>query len=236
MATSNLPIYDQVKAFVRQRISQGLWKPGDPVPSENALMHQFGVSRMTVNRALRELVSEGLVRRVQGSGTFVAELSRISSRLEIRDIREEVMERGHRYSAVVLKAEATQAPAALGQQMGLRSRARVFHSLVIHLENGIPILYEDRYVNPAAAPAYLSADFTQITPTRHLLEHAPLTEASYSIEASLPTAEEARHLKISRTQACLVVVRRTVSGPRVASLGRLVYPGSRHRFAGNFQA
>ena len=105
MGSSKTPIYDQVKAFVRQRISQGLWKPGDPVPSESALMHQFGVSRMTVNRALRELVSEGLVRRVQGSGTFVAELSRISSRLEIRDICEEVTERGHLYAARVLKAQ-----------------------------------------------------------------------------------------------------------------------------------
>jgi len=118
----------------------------------------------------------------------------------------------------------------------VRSGALVYHSLVIHFENGIPILYEDRYVNPAAAPDYLKADFTKVTPTRHLLEHAPLTEASYSIEASLPSAEEARHLKISRSQPCLVVVRRTVSGPRVASLGRLVYPGSRHNFAGKFQA
>jgi GntR family histidine utilization transcriptional repressor len=124
----------------------------------------------------------------------------------------------------------------LARQLGLKPGATVFHSLVIHSENGVPILYEDRHVNPAAAPGYLSADFTQVTPTRHLLEHAPLTEASYSIEACLPTAEEAHHLKIARTQPCLVVIRRTVSGPRVASLGRLVYPGSRHSFAGNFQA
>ncbi len=236
MVSSKTPVYDQVKAFVRQRISQGLWKPGDPVPSESALMHQFGVSRMTVNRALRELVSEGLVQRVQGSGTFVAELSRISSRLEIRDIREEVTERGHVHSAQVLKVEKQKATAELARQLGLKPGAMVFHSLVIHSENGVPILYEDRHVNPAAAPAYLSADFTQITPTRHLLEHAPLTEASYSIEACLPSALEARHLKMSRTQPCLVVVRRTVSGLRVASIGRLVYPGSRHSFAGNFQA
>ena len=98
MASSKTPVYDQVKAFVRQRISQGLWKPGDPVPSESALMHQFGVSRMTVNRALRELVSEGLVQRVQGSGTFVAELSRISSRLEIRDIREVFLSKKARHT------------------------------------------------------------------------------------------------------------------------------------------
>jgi GntR family histidine utilization transcriptional repressor len=236
MVSTKKPAYDQVKTFVRQRISQGVWKPGDAVPSESALMHQFGVSRMTVNRALRELVSEGLVRRVQGSGTFVAELSRISSRLEIRDICEEVTERGHVYSARVLQVQKEKCSAELGRQLGLHAGANVFHSLVIHLENGIPILYEDRYVNPAAAPDYLTADFTRITPTRHLLEHAPLTEASYSIEASLPSVEEARYLKISRAEPCLVVVRRTVSGLRVASLGRLVYPGNRHNFAGKFQA
>lgn len=46
--------------------------PRDPVPSEATLMQQFGISRMTVNRALRELNQEGMVTRVQGSGTFVA--------------------------------------------------------------------------------------------------------------------------------------------------------------------
>ena len=63
----------------RPHISAGTWKPGDPVPSEAALAAQFGISRMTVNRALRELTAEGLVTRVQGSGTRVAELHRISS-------------------------------------------------------------------------------------------------------------------------------------------------------------
>ena len=48
MATTPLPAYGQVKAFIKKRISTGTWKPGDPVPSEAVLMEQFGVSRMTV--------------------------------------------------------------------------------------------------------------------------------------------------------------------------------------------
>lgn len=236
MATTPLPAYRQVKAFIKTRISAGTWRPGDPVPSEAVLMAQFGVSRMTVNRALRELMGEGLVTRIQGSGTFVAELHRISSTLTIRDIHEEVIERGHTHSSRVLRAESEKASADVARTLGLRKGGRVFHTILIHLENGVPIQYEDRYVNPAAAPNYLKTDFTQTTPTYHLLEEAPLTEASYSIEACLPTALEARHLDIKPGEACLAMMRRTVSGAHIASVARLVYPGSRYSFAGKFQA
>ena len=89
---------------------------------------------------------------------------------------------------------------------------------------------------PAAkAPGYLGVDFTRTTPTHYLLEHAPLTEASYSIEACLPGPQEARCLGIKRAEPCLVMTRRTVSGAHVASLGRLVYPGARYSFSGKFQ-
>lgn len=236
MASTPLPAYGQVKAFIKTRISAGTWRPGDPVPSEAVLMAQFGVSRMTVNRALRELMGEGLVTRIQGSGTFVAELHRISSTLTIRDIHEEVIARGHSHSARVLRAESEKASADVARTLGLRTGGRVFHTILIHLENGVPIQYEDRYVNPVAAPNYLKTDFTQTTPTRHLLEEAPLTEASYSIEACLPTAVEARHLDIKPGEACLAMMRRTVSGAHIASVARLVYPGSRYSFAGKFQA
>ena len=230
------PAYLQVKAFVQQHISTGQWRPGDPVPSEATLMQQFGISRMTVNRALRELTAEGMVTRVQGSGTYVAELHRIASNLTIRDIQEEVVERGHVHGARVLLSQAEKATAELAKSLGLRAGAKVFHTVLVHLENGLPIQYEDRYVNPAAAPDYLKTDFTQTTPTRHLLTEAPLTEASYAIEACLPTAEQAKHLGIAATEACLAMVRRTVSGAHVASVVRLIYPGSRYSFAGKFQA
>ncbi|MDO8771048.1 MAG: histidine utilization repressor [Burkholderiaceae bacterium] len=236
MAKNLLPAYEQVKAFIKTRISAGTWKPGDPVPSEAALAAQFGISRMTANRALRELTAEGMVTRVQGSGTRVAELHRISSRLTIRDIHEEVAERGHLHTTRVLMVEAEKASADLARSLGLRTGARVFHTMLVHMENGVPIQYEDRYVNPAAAPDFLETDFTLTTPTHHLLQHAPLTEASYSIEACLPTAQEAKQLGIKRGEPCLAMMRRTVSGAHVASVARLIYPGTRYSFAGQFQA
>lgn len=59
--------------------------------------------------------------------------------------------------------------------------------------------------------------------------------ACYSVEASLPTAEQARLLHIEASEACLSMMRRTVSGHEVASVVWLVYPGSRYRFSGAFQ-
>ena len=236
MKVAPLPAYEQIKVFVKRHISSGRWKPRDPVPSEAALGLQFGVARMTVNRALRELADEGMVTRVRGSGTRVADLHRISSRLTIRDIHDEVSERGHRHAArVVLVAQEKASPKVAGS-LGLRSGSKVFHTVLVHLENGVPIQYEDRYVNPAAAPDYLGVDFTQTTPTYYLLVCAPLTEAAYSIEACLPSQGEAKHLGIKRSEPCLAMTRRTVSGANVASLARLVYPGTRHSFAGKFQA
>jgi GntR family histidine utilization transcriptional repressor len=236
MQKQDKPAYEQVKGWIRQHIASGEWRPGDSVPSEAALMEQFGVSRMTANRALRELAAEGLVTRVQGSGTRVAQLHRISSRLVIRDIREEVTERGHVHATRVIRVGEEAASPEVALSLNLDAGDRVFHTVLVHLENGVPIQWEDRYVNPAADPEYLANDFTRVSPTLHLLQHAPLTEASYAIEACLPTAEEARQLDIKRSDPCLCMMRRTVSGAHVASVARLVYPGQRYSFAGQFQA
>ena len=236
MGRDDRPAYEQVKDWIRQHIASAEWKPGDPVPSESALMERFAISRMTANRALRELATDGLVTRVQGSGTRVAELHRISSQLAIRDIHEEVAERGHVHTTRVLQVRQEKAAAAVAASLGLRAGGPVFHTVLVHLENGVPIQYDDRYVNPGAAPQYLQVDFTRTSPTAHLLQQAPLTEASYSIEACLPTAEEAQALAIDPREPCLVMLRRTVSGAQVASVARQLYPGSRYSFSGKFQA
>jgi GntR family histidine utilization transcriptional repressor len=228
-------LYAQVKQFLKDELARGRWSPGARMPSETELVAQFGVSRMTVNRALRELQAEGLVDRVQGVGTFAAQLHRVSSTLTIRDLQEEIEGRGHVHEARVHLKRRERAPAPLAWRLGLKTGAEVFHTMIVHLENGVPIQSEDRYVNPACAPDYLSVDFTRTTPTRYLLEVAPLWEAQYTIEAAVPTALEAKLLGIPRRDPCLVLVRRTVSHNVPITLARLVHPGSRYQIEGSFK-
>jgi GntR family transcriptional regulator, histidine utilization repressor len=227
--------YARVKHFLKEGLGRGQWAPGSLMPSEAELVARFGVSRMTVTRALRELLAEGLVTRVQGVGTFAAHLSKVSSTLTIRDLHDEITERGHRHHAEVHLARKETAPAELARQLGLAAGDAVFHTLIVHFEDGVPLQCEDRYVNPACAPDYLGVDFTRTTPTHYLLEVAPLWEAQFSIEASQASAQEARLLHIGVGEPCLVLVRRTMSRGVPITLARLVHPGARYQIDGKFK-
>jgi len=233
MTTAVAP-YARVKQHLKQGLASGRWPPGALMPSEAELVAEFGVSRMTVNRALRELQAEGLVARSQGVGTFAAPLHRVSSTLTIRDLHEEIEARGHHHHATVHVQRAERAPPALAAQLGVPTGARVFHTLIVHHENQLPLQCEDRYVNPACAPDYLDVDFTMTTPTRHLFEATALWRAQYSIEAARATAQEAKLLSIAPADPCLIVVRRTFTRSAPITIARLVHPGARYQLEGRF--
>lgn len=226
--------YARVKAWLKDGLARGRWPAGERMPSEAELVQRFGVSRMTVGRALKELQAEGLVERRQGQGSFAAPLHRVASQLTIRDLHEEIEGGGHQHSADVHLAREEPAAPALAQQLGLAPGAPVFHTLIVHRRDGLPLQCEDRFVNPAAAPGYLGVDFRATTPTHYLLEVAPIWQAQYRIEAAAPTAEEARLLGIAPREPCLVVVRRTEDRQRPITIARLVHPGSRYLLEGSF--
>ena len=227
--------YQKVKDYLVQEMEHGRYAPGELMPSEAQLVGQFGVSRMTVNHALRELNDAGMVNRVQGVGTFAAPMNRLSSSLTIRDLHEEIESRGHHHHAVVHLQRAETVSSSLAPRIGLLEGAAVFHTLIVHFDNGVPLQCEDRYVNPARAPRYLNIDFTQITPTQYLLQVAPLWQAQYSIDAAAPTKKEAKLLGIAATEPCLIVQRRTVSRNTPITFARLVHPGGRYSLQGQFK-
>ena len=102
------PQYQKLKNHISKHINAGDWQQGQRVTSENELARQFGVSRMTANRALKELSAEGVLTRVPGVGTFVAEQIPQTPLFEIRNIADEIRDRGHRYHAdLKLLAEET---------------------------------------------------------------------------------------------------------------------------------
>jgi GntR family histidine utilization transcriptional repressor len=226
--------YLRVKQYLKDRLAHGQWPPGALMPSEAELTARFGVSRMTVNRAIRELQADGLVTRSQGVGTFAAPLHRVSSNLTIRDVHDEIESRGHRHHAAVHLQQREQAAELLAAQLGVAPLAEVFHTVIVHHENGIPLQCEDRYVNPACAPGYLEADFSRTTPTHYLFEATALWRAQYSIEAARPTAQEAELLGVTAEDPCLIVVRRTFTRDAAITIVRLVHPGTRYMLEGHF--
>lgn len=231
-----VPHYERVKRLIGERIKAGTWQAGDRIASEAELVKALSVSRMTVNRALRELTIEGVLTRVQGVGTFVATAKPQAALFEVRNIAEEIAERGHQHSAEVLSLAAVAASPEIAGFLGLKAGARVFHSVLLHRENGLPVQVEDRFVDPRIARDYLGQDFTQQTPYVYLTAIAPISEAEHIIEAVLPTAAERKHLKIDAHEPCLQLTRRTWSAGKPVSLVRLIYPGSRYRLSGRISS
>ena len=233
---SPIPRYSQIKRMISARIQSGDWRPGDRIASEAELVRDIGVSRMTINRALRELTLEGQLLRVQGVGTFVAESKAQSALFEVRNIADEIHARGSRHEAKVILLQREAASEQTARLFEMKSGDEIYHSILLHLENDVPIQIEDRLVDPRVAKDYLQQDFTRITPFVYLSEVAPISEAEHVIEAVLPEAEERRLLKIPAKEPCIRLHRRTWSDGKLVSCVDLTYPGSRYRLSGRFKA
>lgn len=228
------PEYAKLKQYILGQITSGAWLPHSRIPSENDLVLQFGVSRMTVNRAIRELSDSGVVMRVQGVGTFVAVPKVESPMFEVRSIRDEIRARGQIHVVSVITREVIAARAPLAREFSLPPGSELFHSRLIHLADGKPLQLEDRFVNPASAPDYLGVDFTVETPHEYLTRTAPLERTEHTIEAELANKGTAKALQINPGDPLLTLSRRTWSRGLTASFVRLTHPAANYRFVGAF--
>ncbi len=221
--------YTIIKQYICENIESGEWPQNAKVPSENELTQQFDVSRMTARRALQELTAQGILVRSQGAGTFVATFKSQSSLLKIRNISDEISERGHEHKAQQLLLQSIPITEELAILLNLKNNELVFYSEILHFENGEPIQLEQRYVNASLVPEYLFQNFTEITSHEYLSSVAPLTEATHEVEAVLAEQHICQLLSIEKTDPCLQVRRRTWSKQGVVSLAILTSPGSKYR-------
>jgi len=213
-------LYQDIKDYILDGIANQTFKQGSKIPPELELAKRFGVSRMTVNKAIRDLAGAGVLLRFAGDGTYVAERKEAVPLLDISNIAQEIQGRNHHHSIYVRLLRAELATEEVSALLCVPLGSTVFHSLLIHKEDGLPVQHEDRYVNPAWAAGYLEQDFSRITPNSFLLQHCPLTDIEHTVEAIVPGSEE---------QALLEVLRRSWSHKNLVSFARLTHPGSRYK-------
>lgn len=234
MIAAAKPRYQQLKDMIIGRISRGDLRPADRVPSENELVESMQVSRMTANRALRELTDEGYVERIAGCGTFVSDFRARSHVLEVQNIADEINDRGHTHSCDVIRQSLQHARGEIARALQMPQGADVFHLLLVHFENGTPIQVEDRHVVADFAPECLQQDFSLITPSAYLTKISPLQEAEQVVRAALPNAAVRERLHMAVNESSLIVVRRTWSHGRPVTFARLHHPGSRYELTGHY--
>lgn len=227
-SNSTLPLYQQLKVQIQSHIQSAEWGVGTRLPSENELVDQLGVSRMTIHRALRELTQEGFLERVHGLGTFVAKPRRHASLITLRDIADEIRTTGSRHHCRVLKLDHIQASQRLAERMEVDIGTVLFRLKAVHYQDDIAIQLEQRLVNPAMAPAFTEQDFTNRTATDYLIGlHRP-EQMEHEVRAVLPGLRTARLLMIEASEPCLALYRRTWRNGQVVTDATMTYPGSRY--------
>jgi GntR family histidine utilization transcriptional repressor len=173
--------------------------------------------------------------RRQGVGSFVAAPKAGLGLLEIQAIGQDVRARGHRYACTPHLLRREVPPPVIASLFDLNTPATVFHVVCVHLDDGVPIQLEDRWVNPALVPDFLALDFARETPTERLVRTVGASLGEHEVEAVRPDAETRRLLRIGPDMPCLSLLRTTWSGRRAVTRARLVHPGDRFRLRGRFK-
>ncbi|MDS7595829.1 histidine utilization repressor [Agrobacterium tumefaciens] len=227
-------LHERIRDDVETRIMTGEWPPGHRIPFEHEITRQYACSRMTVNKALAELVQRGLIERRRRLGTFVRQPHVQSAVLEIHDIEREVqalgLVYGYRLDRRVLRGANEKDRAA----MELPEGANVVELTSTHFAGGRPFCLEERVINVDAVPGSESADFSEIGPGTWLLKMVPWSAAEHRITAVAADRRIATALGIAVGAACLVIHRRTWHGPDYITDVHVTYPGERHSLVAQF--
>lgn len=224
--------WQQVHAKLLQRIRERRWLPGESIPGETQLAGEFGCSRTTVNRAMRQLAEAGFLDRRRKAGTRVALHPVSRARLEIPVTRLEVEARGCVWRHALLSRHLREPPHVIAARMRLGSVSKLLFLRSLHFSDNQPLLFEDRWINTDLLPAALMVDFREISANEWLVQNAAYTSGDMNFFAVNATREQAAILETEPGHALFVAERITWSGDVAVTSVRLCHaPGYRMRAA-----
>lgn len=251
--TKAVPAYQRIKSAILDNIHSGKWQAGEAISTEMALAKEFGVSRMTVNRALKELSQERVLERRQGSGTFVAQQQFNHTFVEVRNIAQDLKSANRNYQVHVVSKRIITA-SILDDEMrdkfnideefvvsdlkdsisttDSNEAAILYEVKIIHFADGQPIQFEERWVDATKVPDFIEQDFNVVNTSDYLIAKSPLERGSYIIQALAAPEEIAKALQIPVQSPTLVLRRRTYSAGQVLTFVKMWHAGDRYQFAG----
>jgi len=202
------PMYTQIKEILKQRILDGDFEVHERLPSEKEMIKVFGVSRITVRQALRDLHTEGLVFSVQGKGTFVSRPKVVQDIQNLQGFGEAMTPKGYETSARVISVRETNASAEINEALNIARGSMVIELIRIRYLNREPISVDKSYFPVDIGQSLLSRDLTQdVFPMLENEFGIALGHADMKIEAVNADDELSRHLNVDAGSSILRIQR-----------------------------
>lgn len=211
MRRSGAPLYSRILEIGRRRIAAGQWAAGAPLPTDEALMQEFGVSRHTVRVALNELVTEGVIERFPGRGSFIVPPARRRGGWSIGSL-EDLIDTSfvHRYDVLSARVVRGRVHATAARALGVPAGEGLFHVRAVRSSPAGPYAYSDVWF-PRPIGEKLPRHLMSERPLILLVEEfagPPPWEARQRARAEAADADAARRLRV-RVGHPLLVLERT---------------------------
>ncbi|WP_018922954.1 GntR family transcriptional regulator [Salsuginibacillus kocurii] len=208
---SPVPIYYQLKEYMKHKIETKAWQEGDSLPSERVVAEENNISRMTVRQAVTELVNEGVLIREQGKGTYVAE-KKIEQKLQsLTSFTEEMKARGQVPGSQLLSFQKENADGATAVRLNMEEGEEVYHIRRIRTGNEQPVAYERTHVKEQFVPYLTEEDVREKSLYTFLEKEARLviSHAEQKIEATLASKDHISYLGLEDGAPILRMLRTT---------------------------
>ncbi|SET73704.1 MULTISPECIES: GntR family transcriptional regulator [unclassified Pseudomonas] len=207
---ARLPLYQRLRDQLIEQIANNRWRPGEAIPTEAVLSAEYALSTGTVRKAVDALVSEGILERQQGRGTFVRRPQFQSSLFRFFRFQGPSGERQVPQSRI-LTVESVAAPSAVSEALGLASEAQVIRIVRTRLFDVQPLLAEEIWLPRARFQALLDIDLAVQGPLLYPVYESVCGQVVASAEETL-TAESvnavyARLLQVPVNSPVVVIER-----------------------------
>jgi GntR family transcriptional regulator len=229
---ARLPLYAQLKENLIAAIGRGDLTPGDQIPSQRVLCERYGMSHMTVRRAINDLIGEGVIYTIPGKGLYVTERKYDAESSPLIGFSEDMARRGMTATSQVLAAEPISASTVLAHALGVEVGATLVYLRRLRLADGEPMALQGSYLPHALCPGLLEQDLATRSLFQLLREDYRLNLASgtTSVEAALADAEQARLLTLPLPAPLLIVEQLTyLDTGQAIEFVRTAYRADRYR-------
>lgn len=195
---AHVPKYYALKEQINRAIESNIYMPGDAIPSEHELTERYSVSRVTVRRAIDELVNEGRLYRIQGKGTYVHEDKISEDLLLLTSCTQDIINLGMTPSRKTISSDVVEADSTRRSALNLGEGERVFRLERIYYANKLPINHTVTYLPHRMFPGIEEIDFSQHSLYQTLRDRyqTDVVEALRTIQAVAARGDIARYLQV----------------------------------------
>lgn len=209
--SSDAPLYYQLYNVLKTRIIDGEYTVGSVLPSESEMIQEFGVSRITIRRALSDLENDGYIEKRKGKGSIVLRMRLERPLTVFNSFSGDALARGDRPSSIILSIERVLAGVHVAEKLGIPASNEVYALVRLRLLNGRIVALHKSYIRTDLGFTVDAKDFGEDTSLYSFLEEKGIVlgSADETVEARLASNELKRCLFIEEPSCAIVYKERT---------------------------